>query len=57
MPKLQLSTEAGSSERAHTARLPKNRENDPTALEVILSLIDKDEDERASHYMKGHLEQ
>ena len=57
MPKLQLSTEAGSLERAQTARLPKNRKNDPTALEVILSLIDKDEDERASHYMKGHLEQ
>ena len=51
------SSEAASSERAQTTKLPKNRENDPTALDVILGLIDKGEDEKASHYMKGHLEQ
>ena len=51
------SSEEASSERLQTVKVPKNRQNDPTALDIIQGLIDKDEDERASHYMKGHLEQ
>ena len=38
-----------------TEKLPK-RENDPTALEVILGLIDNEEEEKASVYMKGHVD-
>ena len=42
--------------RAQTMALPRG-ENDPSALDVILSLINKDEDEKASEYMKGHISQ
>ena len=35
----EFSSEATEDERAQTMKLPKNRENDPTALDVILNLI------------------
>ncbi len=46
---------SGMPER-QTEKLPK-RENDPTALEVILGLINNEEEEKASEYMKGHVSQ
>lgn len=45
-------------ERSQTVKeLPRHKENDPTALDVINQLIDKKEEEKASHHMKGHLSQ
>ena len=35
----------------------KRRDNDPTALDVILNLINKEEDEKVSAYLKGHISQ
>jgi len=35
----------------------KKREGDPTALDVIMSLINEEEEKKASHFMKGHISQ
>jgi hypothetical protein len=44
-------------DRAQTVKdLPK-KEHDPTALDVISTLIDEKEEEKASKYMKGHVSQ
>lgn len=40
-----------------TAKLPKTKDNDPTALDVISDLINPAEEEKASVYMKGHIDQ
>ena len=45
------------SQRQATIMLPKNRENDPTALDVISDLINPNEEAKASVYMKGHIDQ
>ena len=50
-------SQLSSENRAQTERLPKTRENDPTALDVILGLINEEDETKASEYMKGHLEQ
>ena len=43
--------------RAQTEKIPRNRENDPTALDVIGELVNKLEEQKASVYMKGHISQ
>lgn len=49
--------QSSENERYATERIPRTRENDPTALDIIQALIDPDEEEKQSEYMKGHVSQ
>ena len=50
-----FSSDLSSENRGVTEKIPKNKENDPTALDVILGLINEDDESKASEYMKGHI--
>ena len=50
-PQEQIKSGEGSS----TDGRASTRTNDPTALEVIESLVDPTDDQKASEYMKGHI--
>lgn len=44
-------------DRAQTVKELPRKEDDPTALDVINTLIDEKEEQKASEYMKGHVSQ
>lgn len=48
---------AGGIERYNTFQPAKRRDNDPSALEIISNLINPVQEEKASVYMKGHVDE